>query len=410
MTAPGEARRRLLLITHRPLELAGPGAVRWNFLIGALGRRGWDVDVVAARTNPTQDALAEDPRAAWLSRARARVMGLVGRLSRRGLNALGVQPEAFAPHIVWSFTGRRAIRRRIAELSPDVVVATVPPVSAMFAGAAVRRDTGIPYVVDMRDNWAGHPTYDAGGRSLTRVEGRALAQADAVVTVTDRMAALLQRLHPELADRVRLMPNGFDPVLLGRRRPPADRWPEPVTLIHPGVLYGDRRIDALLEALARPALRGRVRLELVGNLTAETVKTLARRPDGVAVEAGPPLSWEGTMERVAAADIVAVIYPRSMGDALSLPVKLFEAMALGKPVLSITTGGATEALLRELGQDHALARDGDADSIGSALERLLERPPPPPVPAERIARWDRARVAEDYAALLEELAGRGTRS
>jgi glycosyltransferase involved in cell wall biosynthesis len=171
------------------------------------------------------------------------------------------------------------------------------------------------------------------------------------------------------------------------------------------VLYGDRRVDELLQALARPALAGRVRLELVGNLTAETEQALAHRPPGVEVETVPPQSWEATMDRVAAADVVAVIYPRSMGDEYSVPVKLHEALALGKPVLSITAGGASEALLRELGQDHALARHGDAASVGDALERLLAGPPPAPVDPGRIARFDRARVAADYAALLDELAG-----
>ena len=119
----------------------------------------------------------------------------------------------------------------------------------------------------------------------------------------------------------------------------------------------------------------------------------------------PPQSWDATMDRVVAADVVAVIYPRSMGDEYSLPVKLHEALALGKPVLSITAGGASEALLRELGQDHALARHGDAASVGDALERLLAGPPPAPVEPSRIARFDRARVAAGYADLLGELVG-----
>ncbi len=406
MTAASRDRRRLLLITHRPLEFGGPGSVRWRFLIGALEGHGWETNVVSARTNATQDALAEAPGAARLSQLRAQVMGGVGRVSRRGFNALGVQPEALAPHIIWTRTGRGAIRRRLDDYRPHAVVATVPPVSALFAAAGLLGGPGDPpLVADMRDNWAGHPMYDAGGRTLTKVEGRALAKAAAVVTVTDRMAGLLRRIHPESAAKVRLMPNGFDPALLARRTPPRAAWPEKVTLIHPGVLYGDRRVDELLEALARPALDGRVRLELVGNLTAETERALEHKPAGVDVETVPPQSWEATMDRVVAADVIAVIYPRSMGDDYSLPVKLHEALALGKPVLSITAGGASEALLRELGQDHALARHGDAASVGDALERLLAGPPPAPVDPERIARFDRARVAADYAALLDGLMG-----
>ncbi len=112
------------------------------------------------------------------------------------------------------------------------------------------------------------------------------------------------------------------------------------------------------------------------------------------------------MDRVAAADIVVVIVPASMGDDVAWPVKLFEALALGKPVVSITAGGATEALLRELGQDHALARDGDADSIAAALRTLLDGPPPQPLEPAALERWNRETVAERYAdGLLGVVAG-----
>jgi glycosyltransferase involved in cell wall biosynthesis len=396
------AGRRLLLVTHRPLQYAGPGSVRWRYLIDALPAHGWDVDVLSARANPTQDELSADPRAASLARARARVMGSAGRMLRSTYNRAGIQPEAFPPHTLWTVTGSRSLRRRLAETPPDVAVATTPPMSATFLCASHLHGR-VPLVVDMRDNWAGHPSYDAGGALLRRIEGRALATADRIVVVTAGMVEKLRLLHPQLAERIQLMPNGYDPQLLVRRVAAPARWPERVRLIHPGVLYGDRGVDALLAALARPALRGRVTLELVGNVTPATAAAVRRAGDAVDVVVTPPQTWEDAMARVEAADIVAVIVPASMGDDVAWPVKMFEALALGKPVLSVTAGGATEALLRELGEDHALARDGDADSIARALTRLLAAPPPPPVAPQRIARWDRARVAAEYAALLDDV-------
>jgi len=395
--------RRLLLVTHRPLQYAGPGSVRWRYLIDALPAHGWEVSVVSARTNPTQDELSPDPRAASLARARARAMGRIGRVARPLCKRAGIQPEAFPPHVAWTFTGRRAVRRCYDDVRPHAVVATVPPMSALFASVGALRDAAAPLVADMRDNWAGHPTYDAGGSLLTRLEERALRRADAIVAVTAGMQEKLARLHPQLAGRLHLMPNGFDPCLLGRRDDAHAAWPERVTLIHPGVLYGDRGLGALLDALGRPGIRERVRLQLVGNVTHASAVALRRRRDGVDVSVSPPLSWEGVVERVAGADVVVVIVPASMGDDVAWPVKMFEAFALGKPILAITAGGATEALLRELDHDKALARDGDADSIASALRTLLDGPPPAPLPLDRIARWDRSRVAADYARLLDRL-------
>jgi glycosyltransferase involved in cell wall biosynthesis len=97
-----------------------------------------------------------------------------------------------------------------------------------------------------------------------------------------------------------------------------------------------------------------------------------------------------------------VIFPPQLGDRVAWPVKTFEALALGKPVLGLTGGGAGEALLRELGADQGCARWDDADSVAAAVERLLADPPAPIAP-ERLARFDRSNVARDYAALLERL-------
>jgi glycosyltransferase involved in cell wall biosynthesis len=401
---PENAARRLLLVTHRPFDYEGPGTVRWRYLMRALGAHGWDVEVVTSRHNVTRDSLAADDREARLAELRARVMVQVGRLMRPAWNRAGIQPEAFPPNTLWSWTARWMLRRKVAETQPAVVVTTIPPPSALFAVAGALRGGPPPLVVDMRDNWAGHPSYDAGGRLLRDVEGRALRRAAAVVAVTEGMREKLLRLHPWIGARLHLMPNGFDPKLLERRTPPLGAWPPRVTLIHPGVLYGDRGVGALLSAMGRRGLRDRVRLELVGNLDAASQRALRERPPGVEVEALPPMPWEATMERVAAADAVVVIVPASMGDDVAWPVKMFEGLALGKPIVTVTSGGAAERLLQELGRDQACARDGDPDSIAAALERLLAAPPPAPVEPERLRRWDRAAVASDYAGLLDAVA------
>jgi glycosyltransferase involved in cell wall biosynthesis len=397
------APRRLLVVSHRPLEAGG--TTRWRHLARALPEHGWEVRAVTAPGGLTTDQTSTDPRVARLSELRARVMGRVGALARPAFrHLLGFQPEAFPPNALWSLTGRRAVRAALAEVRPHAVVATSPPPAALFA-AAGSVPAGLPWIADLRDPWAGSPFYDAGGQVLTRIERRALARAAAVVAVTPPMLAELRARHPDLADRMRLLPNGYDPILLTDRPAAAPSFAgRRVTLIHPGTLYGGRTASALLAAMTEPDLRGRLRLELLGNVDAESEAALAARPPEVEVELVTPLPWEGAIARMRAADVVVVIQPSSLGDAIAWPVKAFEALALGKPVLSITGGGAVEGLLRELGQDAGCARHDDPASIAAALRRLLAAPPAP-VPAERLGAWDRAAIARDYAALLDEVVG-----
>jgi glycosyltransferase involved in cell wall biosynthesis len=347
-----------------------------------------------------------DARAARLAAKRAQVMAVAGRIVDPLARLLRVKPEAFAPNNVWALTGRRLIRQAIARERPDVVVATSPPVSALFATAAVAGE--LPMIADLRDLWAGHPYYDRGSPVLARLEARALAHAAAVVTVTDGCRDNLLRLHPELAPRLHVLTNGFNPALFARR---ADRHAPhggSAKLIFAGALYGDHTAEALVAALARPELRGRVRLELVGVVDPRTRRALRAADIEATVEA--PVSWEESIERVLAADVAVVITTPETGGDMALPIKLTEALVLGCPVLAIASPGSdTARLLERLGQDAGLATPHDPVAIAVALERLLCAPPPP-VPSEALAEFSADRIGERYAELLDAVATRSSSS
>jgi glycosyltransferase involved in cell wall biosynthesis len=396
--------RTLLVVSHRPLDAGGGGSVRWRHLRRVLPNHGWRVVECSPPAGVTAREMSTDSRAAVLAVRRAQVMAVAGRIVDPLARLLQVKPEAFAPNNLWALTGRRLIRDAIARERPDVAVATSPPVSALFATAAVAGD--VPVVADLRDLWAGHPYYDRGSPLLARIEGLALARAAAVVTVSDGCRDNLLRLHPELAQRLHVLPNGFDPALFARR---AER-PTPrggtAKLIFAGALYGDHTAEALIEALARPELRGRVRLELIGLIDPRTRRAVADADIDATIE--PPISWESSIQRVLAADIAVVITTPETGGDMALPIKLTEALALGCPVLAIASPGSDMArLLERLGQDVGLATPHDPAAIAAAVERLLAAPPPPP-PPEALADFDADLMAGRYAALLDEVATRSS--
>jgi glycosyltransferase involved in cell wall biosynthesis len=394
----------LLVVSHRPLDAGGGGSVRWRHLRRVLPEHGWRVVECSPPAGATAQEMSTDSRTAMLAARRAQVTAVAGRLLDPLARVLRVKPEAFAPNNLWALTGRSLIREAIARERPDVVVATSPPVSALLATAAVAGD--VPMVADLRDLWAGHPYYDRGSPVLARLEGRALAQATTVVTVTDGCRDGLLRLHPELARRVHVLPNGFDPALLARRGERPAPHPGPARLIFAGALYGDHTAEALVAALARPGLPGRVRLELVGLIDPRTRRAVAAADADVTIE--PPISWESSIQRVVAADIAVVITTPETGGDMALPIKLTEALALGCPVLAIASPGSDMArLLERLEQDTGLATPHDPASIAAAIERLLADPPPP-LPPGALADFDADQMAGRYAALLDDVATRSS--
>jgi glycosyltransferase involved in cell wall biosynthesis len=394
-------------VSHRPLDYGGGGSARWRYMRAALPERGWEVEFVTARANPTANEASTDPREARLAERRARIMNGIGRRIRPIYNRAGIQPEAFPPNALWSFTGRRPIRRAIARVQPHVVWATGPPPAAMFAAIPEARRAGVPGVAEFRDLWAGNPYFDAGGSLLRRIEAPTLDAAAAVVTVTPGCVDALRGLHPELAERLHLLPNGFDPKLLERRSPPPRRAPgERAVLVHAGTLYADRTAVALLRALTEPDLRDRVRLELIGPIDEQTAAALRGFAAGLDVATIPPLAWEEAIARTAAADVAVAINSPGTGGDMALPGKLFEALAVGRPILALTPPGSdTERVLTQLGAGAGCVAGDDPSAIAAALRGLLDDPPAA-VPIDRLTPWSRSQVADQTAALLDELVRR----
>ena len=329
------ADRTLLVVSQRPLDLGGGGSVRWRHLRHALPRRGWRVAECSPPVGITGDESSTDAHSAQLAARRAQVMALAGRLLEPLALGLRVRPDAFAPNNAWALTGRRLIReavtpsrcwrgtmaRRIAvHFCPALVVISRATSltkrsnsssSGVTSGARIAQFNesasavkGTPLIVELRDLWAGNPYFDRGSSLLLRLEGRALTHVRAVVTVTEGCRETLLALHPEIADRLHLLTNGFESSLLDRREPPPqDDRP---TLIHAGSLYGERTAESLIAALTRPELKGRVRLELLGVIDPRTRRALAAAEDLPVIAAGS-VPWEDAIARVLAARIAVVI-------------------------------------------------------------------------------------------------------
>jgi glycosyltransferase involved in cell wall biosynthesis len=372
--------KRLLLVSHRAIDQAGGGAARWRSFVEHLPEHGWEVDVVSA-------AGADEYASPRSAQRRARVMETAGRIADPFFRLAGLRPEALPLSTLWIPRGSRAVKRRLAEASYDAVLATGPPFAALVAAA--RAAKGPPLVIELRDLWAGNPAFDRGGPILRRLEARAVRGAAEVIAVTPEAAEDLRRRHPDA--RVEEIPNGFEPELIAMRRETTG-----FTILHSGTLTKDRPLGPLLQAL-RPPLR----LVLHGYVVPDILEEIER--SGVDVELVPPSGWRDAVERIADADVALVTQARGAGDATAVAAKVYEYLALGKPVLSVTHGGATEALLRRLGADQLTARLDDQASIEAAVERIAERDLPPAVPPERLAPYERPRLAQRLAELLDAL-------
>jgi glycosyltransferase involved in cell wall biosynthesis len=399
--------KRVLLVSHRPITQEGGPAARWRSLARRLPDLGWEIDLLSAPERAGNVEFTENPRARLLTSRRATVMGTVGRITEPAFALAGVRPEAMPLSMSWVPRGALRVRRRLGEARYDLVVATGPPMAGLLAARAGRRGSAPPLVVELRDLWAGNPSFDRRGGLLGAMERWVLNGAAAVVACTPEAGADLRARHPRLAGTVREIPNGFEPELLERRNDrPLPPPGEPVTILHSGTLVADRPLTPLLRLLASDPWRDCFQLVLHGYLTPPIASQVREFGGAARIEVVPPSDWSDAVTRIAGSDVGLVTQAYGAGDATAVASKVYEYLALGKPVLCLSDGGATEALLRRLEADELCARLDDQSSIERALERLRDRRAPAPLDPAALAPYDRSRLASEMAALLDEVSER----
>jgi glycosyltransferase involved in cell wall biosynthesis len=401
--------KRLLLVTHRSIDQDGGPAARWRAFVRYLPEHSWEVHVLSAAEHA--GASEFDADASRAVAARAVVMSQVGRLSEPLFRHAGVRPDALPLSMLWLARGSLLVRQRIRQLEPDVVLATGPPLAGPLA-ARLGAGPDVPLIIELRDLWAGSPAFDAGGQALSRVEDWLLRGAHRVIACTPEAVSDLRLRHPDLDKRIVEISNGYDPEIASMVNAGTNHVHERdarsegvLTLLHSGTLTAARPITPLVTALADPRLRGSFRLVLHGYLSPATRAEVKRaRDEGeVAIEVLEPSPWKQALARIANADACLITQARDAGDETAVASKIYEYLALGRPVLCVTDGGASEALLHRLGVGQLCARLDDQKTIVAALLRLREGAPPPPSPA-RLEPYNRRALAAHMAALLDDVA------
>jgi glycosyltransferase involved in cell wall biosynthesis len=240
---------------------------------------------------------------------------------------------------------------------------------------------------------------------LDRREGRVWRAAAGIVTTTAGIRdSLLERHGPR--GPVRVIPNGCD--VPAARDFPGLADADPPRILYAGQLYPWKGVDVLVDAVARVP---QARLVILGGLPGERDDERIRaRIRERGLEHRSELLGTVPQAEVAAelarASVVAVPFLRSlMTERHTSPLKAFEAMAAGRPIVASDLPSSRELL--EDGRDALLVPPGDAAALAAALRRVLEEPGL----AERLARgaWERApryswdARARALLALLEEL-------
>jgi glycosyltransferase involved in cell wall biosynthesis len=288
---------------------------------------------------------------------------------------------------------------------PQIIIGTSPTLFAAQAAALAARRYRVPFVMEVRDLWPAI-FVELGvlkNRTLIglleRWEMALYRQARRVVTVTERFREkLIERGIP--ASKVVTITNGADTKFWRTSEARADlrkkmRLEGKFVVLYIGAHGISQGLRTILQAAERVRTRAAIVFMLVGEgAEKEGLMAFAKERSLTNVMFLEPVGKSEVRDFYALADVGLVPLRDIAGFDAFIPSKMFEFMAMARPVLGSVRGEAAEILQRSGGA--IVVKPEDDEAIAASLINLLEDP----AKRETMGEAGRKFVCEEYSRTL----------
>jgi glycosyltransferase involved in cell wall biosynthesis len=270
------------------------------------------------------------------------------------------------------------MKHRLAQWKPDVIWASSPPLFVGLSGVALSRLFRIPLVVDIRDLWPA----SAVGTGQLSAEGRAYRVGERMEQYVYDQAAHITCVARPMQEYIRAKTRTPVTVVYNGART-SDILDGPNgchdsssghTLLYAGNLGRAQQLDLLIRAWATVRDRnghGKWTLKLLGTgAVEEDLKQLARDLGaGDSVVFVPPVSRQEAAREMARAAALSVSLQADAAFERTIPSKVFDGMAVGRPILAGVAGEGRE-ILESTGANLCYP-PGNQQALEHALEQLM---------------------------------------
>ncbi|MEO1036291.1 MAG: glycosyltransferase [Pseudomonadota bacterium] len=267
----------------------------------------------------------------------------------------------------------------IRQHRPSIIWSTFPISTTNLVASHLAVRNGLPWVADLRDPMTldGYPPDKSRHRVVTKLEQRTVRLASRVVFTSEYTRRLYRERYPEHADRMKLIPNGYDEGNFPDIDEQPTRSDGKLRLLHSGSLQPKGRSPAtLFQAIAA--------LKSAGVASAENLSVVLR---GTEFDA----AYVGEIERFGVADVVSLEpylpYERALAEMVNsdvlllfqgevfnhaIPAKLYEYLYARKPILAIVDKrGGTQSALEDMNVRESASIDSPKE-IEACLRKLLD--------------------------------------
>jgi glycosyltransferase involved in cell wall biosynthesis len=273
----------------------------------------------------------------------------------------------------------------------DVLLAVKPQLASYGVALAASERRGVPVVLDFddldlalapRSAWDDNPAMTDLSRPGSAVYVSLLTKCVGAASAVTVASTALQRRFGGTLVRHGCDTGAFDPALVDReqaRRAFGFRGP---TVLFPGAPRTHKGLQCLAHAIQKISDIRLVVTCRADDLADEGWKDLP-------VSRIPLVPYSSLPMLLAAADVVAVPQLDTEAGSYQTPMKIFEAMAMAKPIVT-TTVGDLPAIMEGCGK---LVSPGNAEELATAILELLEKP----TEAEALGERARARCIREFS-------------
>lgn len=370
--------RKVLMITYLWPPMEGVGLMRVSKFAKYLPEYGWEPVILTVRPasgNPSgqadQPAGMKVHRTAYkdiignIKRPFAGSRGNAGRDSgvktahaaaRKNTVSSFVREMIAMPdeQIGWYRSGFEEGKRIIEEERVDLIFSTSPPETAHLIGRALKRQSGLPWVADLRDLWSDDhfrnriPLKKA---MLKIIERKVLGDADSLVTVSRPWAERLCASLEKSCKRAEVVENGFDEADFGNR---VYGHNEKFTITYTGKLHKEHQdVDRLFKVLARLIFEKKIdrsKIQIVFYILGydrPDIDAMAARYglNGI-VTAHEKVSYDESVRIQGSSDVLLFVQWRGRGSEGWYSAKLYDYLGARRPILALSErGGIIEDII-----------------------------------------------------------------
>ncbi len=270
--------------------------------------------------------------------------------------------------------------RSIKDHKINAILSTAPPYIAHLVGLELSARTGLPWIADYRDLWTGNNAIffaTQWHRKQTETLERNVLQGSNLLTVVSQpMKERIQANFQPVTDKIRVITNGYDPADF------SDHAFQPKStdkfrLVYSGTLYGQQRsLKNLLVGIQHAINSGRIpetkfQLVLVGSVSRDLMSEIEKSGLENIVDYQGYLTHKESIIQIMSADALLLVIGDIPGSEGIYTGKIFEYLAVRKPILALAPPGVAADLIKEAAAG-VVAHPTDLQSIANRLGELFD--------------------------------------